>query len=113
MCIRDRLKALALHDNIPILAVHQATREAGKEESAPPGVAQIGYGYSIGQVADHLIALSHASPRNEQRRSYVTRKVRDDVISNRRHNLVWQVDLGLIEEVPMIGYDDEDLPPGY
>jgi replicative DNA helicase len=108
----EMLKALAQHDNIPVLAVHQATREAGKDESTPPGIAQIGYGYSIAQVADYVFALSHSKPYDSGHRSYLTRKVRDDERSIRRHELLWDVDRGHIEELAMITHEtDEALPP--
>jgi replicative DNA helicase len=106
----EMLKALAHHDGIPILCVHQATREAGKDESSPPGISQIGYGYSVGQIADHLIALSHAKPRTPLRRSFITRKVRDDEQANYRHELIFDVDHGCIEQLPFDPNQCAELP---
>jgi KaiC/GvpD/RAD55 family RecA-like ATPase len=104
----DNLKALAQQEGIVILCAHQPTRDASMKSAmtTPPGLAQIGYGFSVAQSANRVISMSYSSGhKQELYRLYRVVKLRGGRPIVDARKLRFNVDVGEIHEVP---YDPEN-----
>lgn len=94
----EMLKALAQQERLVVLAAHQSDRASSRKENVPPGLASVGYGFSVSQTCDRLISLSR-DPDNPMQRLYKVPKFRGGAPIVDDRTLMWDVDRGVVREV--------------
>ncbi len=108
----EMLKALAQQEKIVVLCAHQSDRAASRKENVPPGLASIGYGFSVSQACDRFISLSR-DPDDPMQRLYKVPKFRGGAPIVEDRTLRWDVDRGIVHEIGFkpdaaFGEDDEN-----
>jgi len=98
----DSLKALSQHEKIVTIVAHQPDRSASaKGAIVPPGLSQVGYGFSVMEAADRVISMSR-DPRSESHRLYRVVKIRRGKAIPDARRLKFNVDVGEIHEVKFV-----------
>ncbi len=94
-----RLKALAQKEEMIVICAHQVQRAAAARgsETVPPSLAQISYGFSVAETADHVITMSRSAGGDMERlyRVVKARGLREVV---EKLTLHWNVDVGDIRD---------------
>ncbi len=104
----ELMKSLAQNTGTVIIGAHQPDRTANKHDSRTPTISQVGYGKSVADSANRIIAIARVTGQPTRRRLAVP-KFRGSQEITRCRILRWEVDHGLIEEMtdqPSFGPDE-------